>query len=118
MHAFSPQFSGPLDREVGGDTPHDDPLRSVFVSPSTAWAIEHEPDSDTYLLLDGAGAYCADLHWTELGECWAHFEPYVAFAGPTTISDIEALQELAGLLRGLPKPEGPPHKECRRRGTP
>jgi hypothetical protein len=118
MHAFGPQSPEPTDREVGVDPVHDDQLRSVSVRRSAAWSIEHEPDSDTYLLLDSADAYCAELHWTELGECWAHFEPYVAFAGPTTIADIEALQELADLLRGMPKPEGHPFKECPRRRDP
>jgi hypothetical protein len=71
------------------------------------WAVEHEPDSDTYLLLDASGAYCAELHWSERGECWADFSPpFVAFSGPTTIADIAALQQLADLLRSVPQPAG------------
>ena len=76
---------------------------------SAAWAVEHEPDSDTYLLLDAYGAYCAELHWNDRGECWADFSPpFIAFSGPTTIADIAALQQLADLLRSLPQPAGRP----------
>ena len=73
---------------------------------TTYWTVEHEVESDTYLLIDSSDAYCADLHWDSRGECWAHFEPYTAFSGPTTIADIERLQTLANLLRDLPCPEG------------
>jgi hypothetical protein len=74
-----------------------------------AWAVEHEPDSDTYLLLDAHGAYCAELHWNDRGECWADFSPpFIAFSGPTTIADIAALQQLADLLRSVPQPTGRP----------
>lgn len=77
-----------------------------------AWTVEHEPDSDTYLLLDSCGAYCAELHWNERGECWANFSPpFVAFSGPTTIQAIAALQQLADLLRGLPQPAGRPSRK-------
>jgi hypothetical protein len=72
-----------------------------------SWTVEVEPESGAYLLIDPAGCYAAELHWNEAGECWAQFEPYMAFAGATTIADIEALQQLAQLLRSLPPPDGP-----------
>ncbi|HET7133760.1 MAG TPA: hypothetical protein VFJ95_16010 [Gammaproteobacteria bacterium] len=71
-----------------------------------AWAVEHEPESDSYLLIDAAGGFCADLHWNDRGECWAQFEPYIAFSGATTVADIEAIAKLAELLRDLPAPAG------------
>ncbi|HEX5048372.1 MAG TPA: hypothetical protein VFX89_14740 [Gammaproteobacteria bacterium] len=70
------------------------------------WAVEHEPESDSYLLIDAAGGFCADLHWNERGECWAQFEPYVAFSGATTIADIESVAKLAELLRSFSPPAG------------
>lgn len=70
------------------------------------WTVEHEPESDAYLLLDPAGCYAAELFWTEQGECWAQFEPYTSFSGPTTIAQIEALQQLADLLRSMNRPAG------------
>ena len=78
-----------------------------------AWAVEHEPESDSYLLIDAAGGFCADLHWNDRGECWAQFEPYVAFSGATTVADIEAIGKLAELLRDLPAPAGRPPKNPR-----
>jgi len=77
-----------------------------IVRRATHWTVEHEVESDTYLLIDSSDAYCADLHWNSRGECWAHFMPYTAFSGPTTIADIERLQTLADLLRDLRCPEG------------
>jgi hypothetical protein len=71
-----------------------------------SWAVEHEPESDSYLLIDAAGGFCADLHWNDHGECWAQFEPYVAFSGTTTIADIDVIAKLAELLRSLPPPAG------------
>jgi hypothetical protein len=71
-----------------------------------SWTVEVEPESGAYLLIDPAGAFAAELHWMTSGECWAAFEPYVAFSGPTTIADVESLQELAQILRSLPRPEG------------
>jgi hypothetical protein len=79
-----------------------------------SWAVEHEPESDSYLLIDAAGGFCADLHWNDQGECWAQFEPYVAFSGTTTIADIDAIAKLAELLRSLPPPTGRPPKNPRR----
>lgn len=75
------------------------------------WSVEHEVESDTYLLIDSSDAYCAELHWDSRGECWAQFDPYTAFSGPTTIADIERLQTLADLLRDLPCPDGRKTKE-------
>ena len=73
------------------------------------WTIEFEPESGTYLLLDPTGSYAAELHWNDRGECWAQFEPYTAFSAPTTIEHVEALQQLADLLRGQkPPPEHTP----------
>jgi hypothetical protein len=88
------------------DEPSDLLPDREIVKQLRAWTVEREPESGAYLLIDSAGAYCADLKWNAKGECWAHFEPYIAFAGPTTIADIEALQDLATLLRGLPAPKG------------
>jgi hypothetical protein len=82
---------------------------------TTYWSVEHEPESDTYLLIDWADAYCADLYWSASGECWADFAPYVAFSGPTTIADIDRLHALAHLLAGLPCPQGRTTKEPLRR---
>ena len=90
---------------------------TTVVRERSGWVVEHEPESDAYLLVDASGAYCADLHWNAQGECWALFESYVAFLGPTTIADIEALQELALLLRELPRPEGRVAKEPRKTGN-
>ncbi len=78
----------------------------VIIHRTSAWAIEHEPESDTYLLVDAAGCYCAELHWSDDGECWAQFEPYVAFAGPTTVADVLALQEIATLMLSVARPAG------------
>jgi hypothetical protein len=83
----------------------------IIVSRTKHWAVEHERESDSYLLIDSADSYCAELHWNGRGECWAHFVPYTAFAGPTTIADIERLLTLANLLRSLPRPEGRATKE-------
>ena len=41
----------------------------VIVRRTSAWAIEHEPESDTYLLVDAAGCYWAELHRSDDGEC-------------------------------------------------
>jgi hypothetical protein len=72
----------------------------------TTWTVEIEPESGAHLLIDPTGCYAAELHWNDAGECWAQFEPYTAFAGPTKISDIEALQQLAELMRAMPRPHG------------
>lgn len=77
------------------------------------WTVEVEPESGAYLLIDPAGAFAAELHWTTNGECWAAFEPYVAFSGATTIADVESLQELARIMRSLPRPEGQAPKNPR-----
>ena len=82
-----------------------------IVRRTTYWTVEHEVESDTYLLIDSADAYCADLHWNSNSECWADFTPYVAFSGPTTVADIERLHALANLLRDFPRPEGRVVKE-------
>jgi hypothetical protein len=74
------------------------------------WTVEVEPESGAWLLIDPAGEFAAELHWASSGECWASFESYVAFSGATTIADVEALQELAQLLRRLPRPAGNPAK--------
>src|SRR5262245_3719190 len=83
----------------------------TIVRRTSYWSVELEVESDTYLLIDSADAYCAELHWDSRGECWAHFEPYTAFSGPTTIADIERLRTLAELLRDLPRPAGRPTRE-------
>jgi hypothetical protein len=71
---------------------------------AAAWTVELEPESGAYLLLDPAGCYAAELRWNDDGECWAQFAPYTAFNGPTTIADVESLQQLAQLLRSLRRP--------------
>jgi hypothetical protein len=91
--------------ELGADT-QQERAETTTLRRVGPWAAEHEPDSDSYLLIGAAGEYCADLHWNDRGECWAQFEPYIAFSGATTIADIEALLELADLLRSLPPPDG------------
>jgi hypothetical protein len=88
------------------DIERDGSCETVIVRRTPRWSVEHEPVSDCYLLVDSGGAYCADLHWKDDGECWAHFDSYVAFSGPTTIGEIEALRDLADLLRTLPCPGG------------
>jgi hypothetical protein len=89
----------------------------TIAAAGAGWAVEHEPESDTYLLLDSCGGYCAELHWNDGGECWADFSPpFVAFSGPTTIADIDALQQLADLLRRLPQPAGRPSRKPAKRG--
>jgi hypothetical protein len=80
---------------------------------NTTWTVEIEPESGAHLLIDPTGCYAAELHWDEQGECWAQFEPYTAFAGPTKIGDIEALQQLAQLMRSLPRPPGSTAKSPR-----
>lgn len=87
------------------------PEQPRIVRRTSYWTVEHEVESDTYLLIDSSDAYCADLHWDSRGECWADFTPYTAFLGPTTIADIERLQTLAHLLRDLPRPGDRPTKE-------
>ena len=76
----------------------------IMTADDNLWTVEFEPESGTYLLLDPAGCYAAELHWNEHGECWAQFEPYTAFSGPTTIAHVEALQQLAALLRAQKPP--------------
>jgi hypothetical protein len=100
--------------DAGADGPEQPP---ITVRRTAYWTVEHERESDSYLLIDSADAYCAELHWDSRGECWAHFEPYTAFAGPTTIADIERLQALADLLRDLPRPSGRATKEPARRSS-
>jgi hypothetical protein len=100
--------------DAAKDVPEQSP---ITVCRSAHWTVEHERESDSYLLIDAADAYCAELHWDSRGECWADFEPYTAFAGPTTIADIERLQTLATLLRDLPRPSGRATKEPSRRSS-
>jgi hypothetical protein len=90
------------------------PEQPRIVLRTAHWTVEHEVESDTYLLIDSADAYCADLHWDSRSECWADFLPYTAFSGPTTAADIEPLVALANLLRELPCPEGRATKDPHR----
>jgi len=87
--------------DEGAESP---PAEAIVIRRLGSWAVEHEPESDSYLLIDAAGGFCADLHWNDGGECWAQFEPYVAFSGATTIADIESVAKLAELLRSLTPP--------------
>src|ERR1043165_13147 len=84
--------SGAEEEDGAGEAPLADAIVIRRVGP---WAVEHEPESDSYLLIDAAGGFCADLHWNDRGECWAQFEPYVAFSGATTVADIESVAKLA-----------------------
>lgn len=99
--------------EDGGADPEATHVEATVVARLGSWAVEHEPESDSYLLIDSAGGFCADLHWNDRGECWAQFEPYVAFSGATTIADIDAVGKLAELLRSLPQPAARPPKNPR-----
>lgn len=128
----NPPFSAPLrGAEQNRDSPADDnPARNdveddndvqathaeaIVIRRLGPWAVEHEPESDSYLLIDAAGGFCADLHWNDRGECWAQFEPYVAFSGATTIADIDLVAKLAELLRSLTPPAGRTPKNNPRR---
>jgi hypothetical protein len=118
---FTPLRGVEPNRETSAQQLEDDPERmeaedsegmesplaeAVVIRRLGPWAVEHEPESDSYLLIDAAGGFCADLHWNDRGECWAQFEPYVAFSGATTIADIESVAKLAELLRDLSPPAG------------
>ena len=101
-----------VEEDNGGEATHSE---AIVIRRVGSWAVEHEPESDSYLLIDAAGGFCADLHWNDRGECWAQFEPYVAFSGATTIADIELVAKLGELLRSLSPPAGRAPKNNPRR---